>query len=342
MPELRKDPIVDRWVIIAPERAARPHEFTDVPQVVRSAVCPFCEGNERQTPHEAAALRTPGSLHDGPGWQARIVPNLFPALGPAASPRREAKTSSGHATSPELFISQPAVGVHEVVIESPTHLVDHGDLPPAHWSAVLRLVRDRMAQLGQTPGIRYVQHFKNVGEAGGASLEHVHSQLMALTEVPPAVQAELEGAEAYHGRVGRCVFCDLVECETAAGVRVVEASDQGVVLSTYAARFSYELLVVPRRHSADFTKLADRDVDAAAQLLLRTLRRLERALPGASYNVVLHTAGFDSFSGGYYHWHWEILPRLAKAAGFEWGTGIHINTVLPETAAEHLRRISAD
>lgn len=336
MPEYRRDSIVDRWVIIAPERAVRPLEFSNVPRVARRLPCPFCEGNESETTRETAAVRTAGSSADGPGWRVRIVANLYPALQTPS-----AGTNANAATPSEFDAARrPAVGRHEVVVETPNHTVAVEEISADHWRTVWRLVRERFRSLRDLGECRYVQYFKNVGQAAGASLEHAHAQLMALDVVPPTVEAELTAARDFFDRRGACIFCDLAERELAAGVRVVEVADAAAAFCPFASRFSSEVWVVPRRHVGCFSETTDAGLDGAVDLLHRTLRRLERSSPNSAYNVVLHTAPFDSLAGQYYHWHWEILPRETTAAGFEWGAGIHVNPVAPEAAAECLRRIN--
>ena len=349
MAEYRRDPIVDRWVIVAPERARRPYEFVESPQnpslavdpprELRRAGCPFCEGNECDTTPEEVAVRETGSKANGPGWQVRIVPNLYPALvSTAVADVAAVPTSPRSHERPTLRL--PARGRHEVVIESPEHRLSSGELTGAHWRIVWRTIRDRFRALRDAGDCRYVQWFKNVGRAAGASLEHLHSQLMALDRVPPDVAAESAAAEAHERRTGGCLFCDLVERELAGDLRVVEVSEAAAAFCPNAPRFSYETWVVPRRHASRFEDSADDELDATADLLHRTLRRVENSFPNSAYNVVLHTAPFDRFQEPHYHWHWEILPRLTTAAGFEWGTGIHINPVPPEEAAASLRRIN--
>jgi UDPglucose--hexose-1-phosphate uridylyltransferase len=221
-----------------------------------------------------------------------------------------------------------------------------------------RLVRDRFRVLGKTAGIRYGQWFKNVGDAAGASIEHAHAQLIALDRVPEVPAAELAGSAEHYRQTGRCIYCEIVSRESAEGTRLVELTPSHAAWCNYAGRFSYEMVVAPRRHAADFASQDDTHLDQAAVLLHRTLARLERISPApAAYNVVLHTApfgsgpfyalpnesaSFDSSPADYYHWHWEILPRLTKTAGFEWGAGIHLNPVAPEQAAQALRNAKPD
>jgi UDPglucose--hexose-1-phosphate uridylyltransferase len=345
MAELRRDPIVGRLVIIAPERSARPQEFVDTPHVARSASCPFCVGSEVETPHEIAALRDSGTSADEPGWRVRVVPNKYPALGPLPSEVEQRARST--IDDGLLTTDNRAVGVHEVIIESSEHLLATGSLRVAQLTDVLKVYRDRLRVHRADPRLRYVQIFKNVGEAAGASIEHLHSQLMGLEFVPAAIKDELAGCRDHQARTGRCVFCELVEQELAAGARVVAESDDVVALCPYASRFPYEVWLVPRRHAARFEDSDDRLLAAAAECLLGVVRGIEKLFgtigrSAVGYNYLLHSAPFDSSEPCYYHWHIEVLPRAVKQAGFEWGTGVHINPVAPEEAAATLRRLLAE
>lgn len=354
MAEYRKDPLVERWVIIAPSRSARPHEYVETETIRRGGRCSFCAGSEAETPHEIAALRDAGTAADGPGWRVRLVSNKYPFLdsldrgSEGANERGSEEGTESKCQSLPLTLAptfpppQPALGFHEVLIESPRHVTRSGELSVAETADVLRLYRMRLAALRREAGIRYVQIFKNVGEAGGASLEHLHSQLAALTMVPDQVAAEQAAASEYFSRRQRCAFCELISAELAVGVRVVEASPSFAVLCPYASRFSYEMLLLPRQHAANFDELPDDELLELAAVLRRTLRRVESLANRAAYNVVLHVDSFDSSSGEHYHWHLEVLPRGAKQAGFEWATGVFINAVAPEAAAERLRHAVCD
>src|SRR5215218_3208685 len=223
-PQLRKDPVVDRRVLIAPERAARPTELEDPGHLAHHADCPFCEGHEAETPHEVLALRRPGTAADGPGWRVRVVPNRFPAV------RRDAES---------------AYGVHEVVIECPHHEASIAALPAGHVRDVFAVYRDRLTALRADERLRYVQVFKNHGAPAGASVEHAHSQILATAWVPQDVQAEVDAAAEHHATHGRCVFCDLIDRELSSGERVVHVGEHVVAIAAWAGRFPYETWVLP-------------------------------------------------------------------------------------------------
>ena len=333
MPELRKDPITRRWVIIANERAARPSDFTKgEPEVISSANCPFCEGRESTTPPEIAAIRRPGTAPDTPGWQVRVVPNKYPAL------RIEGTTD---VTMEGMFEGMGGVGAHEVIIETPQHDTHPGLMAPDQLASVLWMYRERYRDLDGDPRFKYLLLFRNHGRQAGASLAHPHSQLIALPIVPKRAVEELDGAQAYFAREGRCIYCDIIAQEApdgdANGRRLVWKNDEFVAFTPYASWCPFEMAILPRRHTASFGALTDSQLRPLAETLQGVLGRLYACLQNPPYNYSIHTAPYDAKVDHFYHWHIEVLPRLSQVAGFEWGSGFYINTVPPEDAARYLR-----
>ncbi len=329
MSELRKDPIVDRWVIISKARAARPQELSDRPQPRNaSRVCPFCEGHEDATTPEVAAIRRAESLPDSTGWQVRVVPNKYPALDMSATTGFQVQG---------LNHSVPAVGVHEVIIESPRHLCTTTELTDAEYADVLRIYRQRLLELRNDSRLVAPLIFKNVGTAAGASIEHLHSQLTVLPIVPLELAAELRGAAVYAQAHGRCVYCQLLADELEQQIRMVEQTPNFVAFCPFASRMPLETWILPRQHQADFDSLADALVLELAQLTRSVTAKIESALDHPAYNYIIHTAPFDTSSFDHYHWHIEIIPRVTKTAGFEWGSGYFINPMPPEEAAALMR-----
>lgn len=334
MSELRKDPIVGRWVVVAKGRAERPNDFAAPPSERSTANCPFCEGNEPETPPEVLAYRREGSAPNGPGWRVRVVPNKFPAL--EATDERDVSRGAGNG----LWERRPGFGVHEVILETPRHVRNTAELSVDELSEVYWAYRQRLAELRRDRQLAYGLVFKNVGQAAGASLEHAHSQLVATPWVPESVVEEVSGAARYFEREGRCVYCDLLQQEAAAGTRIVFETPEFAAFCPFASRFPHEIWVVPKRHGSHFDELARHATDQLAQMMHRVLARLETALDQPAYNSIIHTAPFDTQQLRHYHWHIEIMPRVTNVAGFEWGTGCFINAVPPEEAAERLRRVT--
>src|SRR5262245_20571174 len=337
MPELRKDPVVGRWVIISTERSLRPTSFSqeEIPRV--SSFCPFCPGHEDSTPPEVWAVRPDSNGRpNGPGWLVRVVPNKFPALQIEGSLDRRGEG---------LYDKMNGVGAHEVVIEGPDHQADLADLPIPHITQILRAYRERIIDLHRDRRFRYVLIFKNHGARAGATLEHTHTQLIATPIIPKNLQEELDGARRYFELKERCVFCDIIQQETGEnnGRRVVSTSERFVVVEPFAPRFPFETWILPRQHDSSFPVLTDiGELKDLAITLKDTLQRLNRALDRPPFNFVIHTAPVSDGEVEYYHWHLEITPTLTRVAGFEIGSGCHINPTPPEDAAQYLREIAVE
>lgn len=328
MPDLRKDPIVDRWVIVAENRGERPHDFHPTVHGRNDRACPFCEGREEETPPEIAAVRDPGSTPDGKGWRVRVVPNKYPALQIEGTPQRSLEGGC------EII---RGVGAHEVIIESAEHLKSTSELSVEQLRDVLWIYRSRLIDLGRDPRLAYGLIFKNVGPAAGASLEHTHSQLLATPILPTNIEQELTGSAAFYRRENQCVYCDMIGRELAGGKRLVLESRLFAAFCPFAGRFPYETWILPKSHCSHFERIEPDAAEDLADVLRRVVIRLETALDRPAYNYFLHTAPFDTPPLEHYHWHIEVMPSLTKAAGFEWGSGCHINPVAPETAAGLLR-----
>jgi UDPglucose--hexose-1-phosphate uridylyltransferase len=336
--ELRKDPVLDRWVIIAASRGKRPTDFASVPEADKSAGCPFCGGNEGKTPPEIYAVRDPGTLPDTPGWDVRVVQNKFPALTIEASLKR-----SGIG----LLDRMGGFGAHEVIIETPQHGEDLALASVDHINKVFGVYRERLVDLRQDPRFHHMIIFRNYGSAAGASLSHPHTQLIALPIVPLLVKEKLNAAQQHYRHKERCIFCDLIEQETTIPDRLVSENEDFVVLSPFAARGPFELLVLPRRHMHDYAMMTEQEQYSFAAIMKDVLMRYRNVLQDPSYNLMLQTSpstltrpGHPEYWGTVaqdYHWHVELMPRLTKTAGFEWGTGFYINPVSPEQAAMFLR-----
>jgi len=329
MSELRKDPITGRWVIISTERLKRPSDFRlERATTLGAEDCPFCAGREDLTPPEVLAYRQNGAAANGPGWDLRVVPNKFPALMVEGSLEREAEG---------MFDRMNGIGAHEVIIETPDHGKTLASMSEAEIERVLWAYRERILDLKKDIRFRYILIFKNHGAAAGATLEHTHSQLIALPIVPDFVREEIDGARRHFAAKERCVFCDIIRQETAAGRRVILENAEVVALAPYAPRFPFETWLLPSRHGARFEEAPREEYEALARLLKSVLIRMDRALEAPAYNLIIHSSPFSEETTEYYHWHVELIPKLTKVAGFEWGTGFYINPTSPEEAARVLR-----
>lgn len=329
MSEWRKDPVIDRWVVISTERSKRPHEYKkSVDGVKREAVCPLCEGQEKETPPEIFAYREYGSHPDTPGWWVRVVPNKFPAV----------RVDTDMAFSQKgVYNIMNGLGAHEVIVEAAEHVDNIDTQSDRQVEEVIRMWRDRSLDLRNDVRLKYIQIFKNYGPTAGASLQHTHSQLIAIPMIPVDIQEELEGAQKYAHVSGRCVFCDIVGQETTEKERVIIEGTHFICLAPFASRFPFEMWIIPKEHQPDFGMIREDQVADLAPVLRNSLHKLALAVGDPPYNLVIHTMPVNSGPREHYHWHIEIMPRLTIMAGFELGTGFYINPTTPEMAAEILR-----
>jgi UDPglucose--hexose-1-phosphate uridylyltransferase len=328
MPELRKDPIVGRWVIMATERSRRPSDFAKAREGRKDGPCVFCPGMEHLTPPEVLSYRQAGTGPNHPGWRVRGVPNKFPALRIEGEAGRRGEG---------LYDLMNGIGAHEVMIDSPDHNRGMADLELSQIEEVLWAYRDRVLDLQRDERFRYIIIFKNHGAEAGASLEHPHSQLIALPILPLSVQAELRGASDYYRLKERCIFCDVVSQEGIDRKRVVFENAEFIVACPFAARFPFEVWIVPKKHASHFEHGTVPEYRAFAQAIQAGLGALKKTLDDPPFNYIIHSAPLGEPRSKHYHWHMEITPALTKVAGFEVGTGFYINPVPPEVAASHLR-----
>ncbi len=328
MPELRKDPIHGSWVIISTERGKRPSDFIAEERRSIGGFCPLCEGNEDKTPPEIIAFRNNGTPPNTPGWSLRVVPNKFPALRIEGDLDREGEG---------IYDKMNGVGAHEVVIETPQHEETLATLPSKAVENVFWAYRERMIDLKRDQRLRYALVFKNHGVAAGASLEHSHSQIIALPIVPRRVSEEIEGALRYFQYKDRCVFCDIIRQELRQRSRIVCENKAFLAITPFASRFPFETWLLPKRHHPSFEHMETYEYPQVAEILSDTLQRINQVLDNPPYNYIIHTTSFPEADSDYYHWHLEIMPKLTKVAGFEWGTGFYINPTPPEEAAVYLR-----
>lgn len=338
MPELRKDPITGRWVIIATERAKRPDQFSGHAQGPKEGKCPFCEGSEYETPPELYAVRRTHSQPNTPGWQVRVVSSVNPLMHIKGELDRSGKG---------IFDVINGVGAHEVIIETPKHIANIADLSVEQITKVIETYLERFKELEKDTRLKYLLVFKNYGwTAGGGRIKHSRSQLIATPVNPKRVKEELVGARRYFEYHDRCVYCDLIRQELDFKQRVIVDIDGLVAIAPYASRFPFETWILPKKHSCDFSTIDASYQKDLAKILKIVLSKLKKAAGDPPYNYIIHTAPFRRPKLGYwksieydYHWHIEIIPRLTRVAGFEWGTGFYICPLPPENAAKFLREI---
>jgi len=326
MSQLRLDPLTGRWVVISTDRADRPFA-SFVPRVLPveadpSRPCPFCPGNEGNTPPEIERADASGR------WQVRVLPNLYPAFS-GDDPMVVSHLGP-------VFTQAPASGIHEVLVLSPEHRATWADLSDDHADQVMEVVRERMAAHATRAGLRYSQAIVNAGREAGASLEHPHGQLLGMPFIPSEITSEVAGFARFEGS---CLLCTAVDAEESVGYRIVHADDRSVVICPFWSSMPYEMLVIPRRHSAHLHTARPPDSSSVGRTIRVALGALREQLGDVAYNVVFHSAPFRSSAE--YHWHVHLLPKVTTTAGFELGTGVMINVVPPEDAANELRPLAS-
>jgi UDPglucose--hexose-1-phosphate uridylyltransferase len=331
---LRHDATTNDWVIFAPERARRPHAPERIPGSGASAsaagVCPFCPGNERLTPQEIYAIRD-GSPNS-PGWKTRVVPNRFPALTIEADHHRREEGL--------LFRTMGGCGAHEVIIESPEHDRFLGHQPVEQVELLLRTLQLRFNDLMRDVRFQTIILFKNHGEGAGTSLSHPHWQLIAMPVVPRLLRLKHAVATDYFDQTGRCLYCALLEEELAAGDRIVAQNDHFAAFVPYAAHLPFETWILPKAHEASFGWLKAPLLRPLAEILKKMLSVLHAGLDNPHFNLTINTVPRGDEDKEYFLWHIQILPRLTTPAGFELGSGMAINPMLPEEAAQALRDVN--
>jgi UDPglucose--hexose-1-phosphate uridylyltransferase len=316
VPEWRFDPLTGRRVLISPDRADRPRAV--------GPACPFCEGHEAETPPEVLAYRDPGSVPNGPGWQVRVVPNRYAAV------RTVEDLPEGYLPAPtDEAPWGRAYGIAEVFVESPTHETVFRNLSHAQATTAIRAWRNRLRYWRDDGRLMFAQVFKNEGSSAGASVEHCHSQLIGLPFVPPRVIEEFRFPDMHP-----CRFCSWT-VNPRLDSRFVSETDMFVAQCPVAPRFPGETRIIPKQHSATFENASDDEATNLVHILFDVLRRIDHVFSNPDYNLIVRSAPFRHEAN--FHWWIDVMPRTATTAGWEWGTGLLINTMFPERAAELLR-----
>jgi len=329
MGELRRDPIVGRWVIVDTDHPNKPSDFSYDKYIQKGGICPFCYGNESMTPPEIDCIRESGTPSNASGWQVRAVANKFPALQIEGDLDRRPLG---------LYDMSNGVGAHEVIIESPYHAKDISDLLPHEIENYIRICCRRAQDLAKDSRFKYLMFFRNYGPAAGASLEHPHTQIIALPMVPKNVAEEITGAKSYFDYRERCVFCDIIRQETQEKERIILDNKYFISFCPFVSRFPFEIWIMPKKHCGYFHYI-DEEISALGEILRETIARVKNIFPDLSYNYILHVAPINGDRDvEYYHWHIEFMPKLTHVAGFEWGTGFYVNPTPPELAAKYLMK----
>lgn len=333
MPELRQNPATKEWVIIATERAKRPEDFVPMIQPEESEEqvhkCVFCEGHEDLTPPEIFSYRAFGTKANGPGWWIRIIPNKFPALVPEGTIKRT--------KIEDFFRYMDGFGEHEVIIESPNHKESIATMSQKQVEEIFLAYRERYLTLSQDPRFEMIQIFKNHGPTAGTSVRHPHSQIIASPITPQHIRHKIEEAMRYFDDNGECVYCKMLEKEIKTQERIVLETENFVSFEPFASRSPFETWILPKKHNSSFESVTPEYAKEIAYVTKHTLGKIYSALKDPDYNAVIYSSPAHEKDVEYYHWHIQIIPRVSAVAGFELGSGIYINTVIPENAAKFLR-----
>lgn len=334
MSELRYDPVKRKWSVIATERSRRPIDFSGRKnEPVKEPVnCPFCAGNEDKVENEIFSIKT------GNKWDLRVVPNKYPALRIEGELKRSGRG---------IYDNVSGIGAHEVIIETPAHSVDLSGYSQKTLYNLFYAFRQRFKDLYKDTRFRYVLGFKNYGEQAGASLWHPHSQIIATPVIPDTIKTKLQAARDHYRRKERCIFCDILEQERAEGIRIVYENQDFIAFCPYAASFPFELHVYPKVHGHSFNDITDSQLHSLGDMMKEVFGRLYDVLENPPLNFYIHTSPplvkrpglvdyWESIEYDF-HWHIEIIPRITGTAGFEWGSGLHINPVEPEESAKFLK-----
>ncbi|UCD05980.1 MAG: galactose-1-phosphate uridylyltransferase [candidate division WOR-3 bacterium] len=329
MSEVRRDIVTDTWVIIDTENDRIP--VPPPSDVTVSGDCPFCEGNESRTPNEIYAVRSKGAANS-PGWQLRVVPNINPIL------RVEGELQK-HGVG--VYDMVTGIGANEVIVETPEHITNFFELSEEQIALVMRTYRQRIEDLHKDKRMRYILIFKNHGPLAGAStMVHTHSDLIALPATPVRVKQKLSGTQEYYSYKERCLFCDIIQQEIEMGDRLIFQSEHFVVITPYASRFPFEILIVPKRHAFSYKVIDENEIKDLSRVLKVVCKTMFDILHDPPFNLILcdspnllPKANYWATIKSDFHWHIEITPRLYRTTGFELGTGFYINHMAPEKAA---------
>lgn len=350
MSEIRHDWLGDRWVIFAPERNGRPDEFhldpSSHPQPKSNVECPFCPGNESETPPSRLVIPEP-SNSGSPSWSVRVVPNKYPALETIDASNHSIDLCQSSWPSPVgdrspgdleaiLLHRRSLVGAHEVIVETPDHHCDLSEMPVDQIDRILDAYQQRLVHWNANPTLQYAVIFKNVGPDAGASLAHPHSQLIATSFVPPDVARLCQRMESFHNQSGSCYVCSMNQIELRKRERVVLRSEHFLAYCPFASLLPYSIVIAPIQHSSSFHLIRPSIRSELAAMLRKVLTAQAKLHHNMAYNYILHTSPFGAQWERCFHWRLEIFPRLTKVAGFEWGSNCFINPILPELSAAQL------
>jgi UDPglucose--hexose-1-phosphate uridylyltransferase len=328
MHELRKDPLLNRWVVVMSDSKS-PEEYVIRPQSSEGSSCVLCPGREKETPSEITAIR------EGNRWWTRVIPNFKPVLHVEGDLDRKGMG---------MYDKMNSIGANEIIIDSPEHNKSPEEMGAEQMVRVIRAYTERVTDLEKDQRLRYIHIFKNSGKEAGAAYAHSHSEIMATPIIPKLVKEELDGAKQYYAYKERCIFCDIMREELRVGDRLIFETRDFLAFTPFAPKFSFEFCILPKKHGCAFQDIKESEREDLSTMLLTMLRKMRRVLKDPPYHYVIHTApnrvprrNHWHTLGDDFHWHMEIIPRLPGARGVEWGSDFYVLTTSPEDAAQYLR-----
>ena len=332
MSELRKDPVIDRWVIVSDAPVRIPTITNEKkPVIALEGVCPFCPGSEHMCPPEIYANRQPYSHANDSRWNLRVIPSRAPVLMVEEELKRSGEGMYDRITG---------IGANEVIIETPRHNIRQSSMSHEELNNVFWAYRDRSVDLKKDSRMKFILIFKNCGTEAGATIEHPYSLLMGLPIVPRGIIEEFEGARKHFEYKERCIYCDIINQEKQQELRVVSENRDFLAIEPFAPRSPFETWILPKRHSARFESIEPAEIHELAIIFKEVMKRMDLALNYPAYNYMIHTSPVVSGNEYFYHWHIEILPRMSVITGLEWASDLYVNPTSPEEAAAFLREMS--
>lgn len=328
MVELRKDPISSGWVIVNRNRDLNCFSKSEI-HLPDEKHCPFCAGKEKLTPPQIIAYDKSRKITNDKDWNIRVIPNNKPILAIEGSLFKKAEG---------IFDKMNGIGAHEIIIETPLHNKDTHSFTIEEYSQILLVVQERIRDLKNDSRFEYILVFKNYGVNAGETISHSHLQLVAMPIIPKTVKEEIFSGLKYFEYKERCLFCDIISQEISSGTRVVTENDSFIAFVPFASRYPFEVWILPKEHSSDFRTISDPGtITDFASISTSVSRRLYKVLDNPAYNLFLHSLPLKENFMQHYHWHVEIIPQIVKTTGFELGTGLYVNPILPEESAKFLR-----
>ena len=328
MHELRKDPLLGRWVAVMSE-SKHPSHYDIFHENSGETSCVLCLGREKETPPEITAIS------EGGKWLVRVIPNLSPVFQVEGELGRKGLG---------MYDRMNSIGANEIVIESPEHSRQPEEMGTEQMLRIIKVYRNRVADLEKDARLRYILIFKDSGKGAGAVYTHPHSEVVATPVIPKGIKEELDGAKEYYAYKERCVFCDMMREELRLGERVIFETSDFIAFSPFAPRFPFEFWILPKRHTCAFQEIRDNEMENLGLVLTIMIKKMKKTLNNPPYNYVVHTVPNrvprrDHWHtlGEDFHWHIEVIPRLLRRSGFEWGSGFYILNTSPEDTARYLR-----